>query len=177
MPETDRSAPTHIGAADHSDPADMAAVAELLEAYLRQTETEKRSSGLGASSPAGLPARYLSEVRDPAGAFANAWILLARQAGVPAGLVVIAPVDPAVVEIKRLWTDPGARGHGIGGALLRAALRLATDHGYRQAQLTVWHWREPVLQMYRRAGFEVAASWEERPGLVCLRRDLTDRRR
>jgi GNAT superfamily N-acetyltransferase len=172
MHETGRSTPTHIGTADHHDPADMAAVARLLEGYLRQTEEKKRSFGVEASLPDGLSARYRSEVQDPAGVFADAWILLARRPEGAAGLVVIAPVNPAIVEIKRLWTDPRARGHGIGSALMRAALLLAADSGYRQAQLTVWHWREPVLQMYRRAGFEVTASWEDRSGLVCLRRDL-----
>jgi hypothetical protein len=82
MHETGRSTPTHIGTADHRDPADMAAVARLLEGYLRQTEEEKRSFGVEASSPDGLSARYGSEVQDPAGVFADAWTLLARQAEV-----------------------------------------------------------------------------------------------
>jgi len=141
-------------------PPDATAVGVLVGAYLRQTETEKVQRGLAAET---FAERYAQEIDDPATAFADRRVLLATIDGAEVGLVV-ASTDPRGTDLSRLWTDPLARGRGVGSALLSAAVAEAA----RPVRLSVWEWREPALRMYRAAGFEDVPSWDERPGLVCL---------
>jgi len=46
------------------------------------------------------------------------------------------------------------RGHGIGTALMREALRWALDHGVERIELTVYPHNAAAIALYRRAGFE-----------------------
>jgi len=141
-------------------PRDTAAVGALVGAYLRQTEAEKAERGLAADT---FPDRYAREIDDPATAFAGRRVHVAALDEEDVGLVV-STVTPLGTELSRFWTDPRARGRGVGSALLTAALAAAA----RPVRLSVWEWREPALRMYLSAGFEIAASWDDRPGLVCL---------
>jgi len=141
-------------------PRDAAAVSALVGAYLRQTEAEKGERGLAADI---FPERYAREIYDPAAAFAGRHALIATVDGADVGLVVSSTV-PEGTELSRVWTDPRARGRGVGTALLTAALNGAV----RPVRLSVWDWREPAVRMYRAAGFEVVPSWDDRPGLMCL---------
>jgi GNAT superfamily N-acetyltransferase len=141
-------------------PRDTAAVGALVGAYLHQTEAEKAERELTADA---FPERYAREIDDPASAFAGRRIYVAAIEGQDVGLVVSTSTPPGT-ELSRFWTDPRARGRGVGSALLTAALGAAT----RPVRLSVWEWREPALRMYHAAGFEIVPSWDDRPGLVCL---------
>lgn len=148
-------------------PRDLSSVSALLEDYLVQTEREKADHGLAAPSDE-LPARYAREVDDPASAFRGVRVMLASVAGTDCGIIVTAAI-PGGSEIKRFWTTPPARGRGAGAALLDAALAAAPP----PVRLSVWEWRTPAIELYRRRGFEVVApadAWDSRPGLLCLRR-------
>lgn len=144
-------------------PADTATVSALLEDYLRQTEAEKADRGL-APDASSLPGRYAREVARPAESLAGTRVLIGSVGGVDCGIVVISTTDAAGSELKRFWTTPPARGHGVGTALISEALRLAA----RPVRLSVWEWRTPAARMYRRLGFSVAPSWDKRPELLCL---------
>ncbi|WP_440710544.1 GNAT family N-acetyltransferase [Herbiconiux sp. YIM B11900] len=150
--------------------ADDAAVASLLFGYHRQTEQEK---GRPVERAADLPGRYRAEVEDPAAAFADCSLLLARTAGGdPVGCLVLTASgsDGELPEVKRLWVDPAARGSGVATALLDAAAERAHRCGDRGVRLSVWEWREGALRLYERAGFVRTDSWDDREGLVCLER-------
>jgi GNAT superfamily N-acetyltransferase len=149
------------------DGADAAAVGRLVGAYLRQTEREKAAHLRGESLPldAKLPARYRQEADDPATAYAEALVLLAELDGLPVGLLVLHPADEATM-LKRLWTTPDARGQGVGGALMDAAIAAAPG----AARLAVWDWRSAALRLAAARGFAHVASWDDRPRIVCLER-------
>ncbi|MEL5989681.1 GNAT family N-acetyltransferase [Microbacterium phosphatis] len=148
-------------------PGDIPAIGAALHAYLAQTEREKTTHDAGGQlSPAGeLPERYRAEVRDPISALAGCRVLVADLDGRLAGVVVLKPGAESV-EIKRLWASPDVRGHGIGSALLDAAIGEARA---LPVMLTVWDWRQDVIRLYASRGFEQVASWDERPRLVCMR--------
>lgn len=143
-------------------PDDHAIVSALVGAYLRRTEAEKAERGLVAEDTP-LADRYAREIADPATAFAGRRVLIAEIDGVASGVVVVA-ASRTGTEISRLWTDPSARGRGVGTALLDAAL----EHAPRPVRLSVWRWREPAIALYRRRGFQIAPSWDDRPELLCL---------
>ncbi|WP_327270336.1 GNAT family N-acetyltransferase [Streptomyces sp. NBC_01218] len=144
----------------------------LLTAYHLRTEDEK---GLAVTDPAALPHRHLSEIRSPATVFADDLVLIARLGGRPAGCAILtAPGPDGHAEMKRLWTTPECRGAGVASALIGESLAAAEESGVRTLRLTVWSWREGAIALYRRHGFAVAASWDERPGLVCMERPVPD---
>lgn len=149
---------------------DVGAVSDLVREYLAQTESEKREHGV-ADVPAAsgtlagrrLPARYERELLDPRTAYAGCTTFLAEFDDRPAGVVIVR-ADGGRAEIKRLWADPELRGRGVGSALLDAALSLASN----EFRLSVWEWRTAAIRLYESRGFERVASWDDRPGLVCM---------
>nr|WP_328823960.1 GNAT family N-acetyltransferase [Microbacterium hydrocarbonoxydans] len=152
---------------------DVGTVSDLVRAYLVQTESEKRKHGLRQTSVSGaaLPERYEREVRDPRTAYAGCTTFLAEFDDRPAGVVIVR-THGGVSEITRLWADPELRGRGIGSALLDAALSRTRD----AVRLSVWEWRTAAIRLYESRGFERVASWDDRPGLVCmLRSSRSDR--
>jgi ribosomal protein S18 acetylase RimI-like enzyme len=159
--------PTHpltVRPADLDGP-DNSAVGRLVEAYLKQTESEK-ASHLGEGDDAhthGLPERYRDEVADPRRAYADSAVSVAEANGSLVGLVVVQQ-NKAVREIKRLWVDPGARGLRVGSALMDSALT-RRDLPIR---LTVWDWRDGPMRLYRSRGFDLVESWDDRPRLLCM---------
>ncbi|MFE7575481.1 GNAT family N-acetyltransferase [Streptomyces sp. NPDC057521] len=145
----------------------VSGLAALLTDYHLCTEAEK---GAPVPDASGLPDRYRRETEDPDRAFADAAVLVARDGGAAVGCVVVTgPVDGAA-EIKRLWTDPAARGRGVASALLGAALERAGHAGARTVRLSVWRWRTGAVALYERLGFTVVPSWDERADLVCMER-------
>lgn len=145
-------------------PEDTAVVSRLVAAYLHQTETEKAEHALADRRDDGmLPARYQSEVDDPAAAFASSTVLLGVTDREAVGMVVLFS-DAGAGSIARFWVDPSHRGHGVGRCLLAEALvRLP-----RPVRLSVWDWRSPAIHSYERSGFAVVSSWDSRERLVCM---------
>lgn len=91
-------------------------------------------------------------------------LLLARSRGELAGCVALHPLEPGVCEMKRLYLRPQHRGHGLGKALLHAALAEARAIGYQRMRLDTV---EPVMQdavrMYRACGFREIAPYRANP--------------
>lgn len=139
----------------------------LVEAYLRQTEREKAAHLLGAPfrDIDELPADYRAEVTSPDAAYAGSSVYIAELGSLAVGVAVVKKAEGAT-EIKRLWTDPGARGRGVGSALIDAVLQ---EHP-ETVRLSVWDWRNDATRLYLSRGFTRVPSWDERPRLVCMER-------
>lgn len=149
------------------DSTDTFGLSALLTAYHLRTEAEKGAAVGGVDE---LPARYRAEVVDPRATFADDTVLVARWGDVPAGcLVVTAPVSGRA-ELKRLWTAPELRGHGVASTLVHAGLAQAAGEGADTVALSVWQWRAGAIGLYERLGFAVVDPWDARPGLVCMER-------
>ena len=151
-----------VRVADFAGP-DRETVSRLVEAYLRQTETEKANYLKGVAVERDLPERYRAEVDDPARTYESAVVYIAELDQTPVGVVVVQ-LSQAAYEIKRVWSDPAARGRGVGSAMLD----IATSRRDLPIRLTVWDWREDAVRLYRRRGFVHVASWEEPPRLLCM---------
>ncbi|MCX5401605.1 GNAT family N-acetyltransferase [Streptomyces sp. NBC_00102] len=142
----------------------------LLTAYHLRTEEEK---GLAVARPEDLPERYLSEIRDPASAFAGSLVLSALHDDTAVGCAVLtAAGGDGRSEIKRLWVEPAYRGGGVASGLIREALSAAEETGVRAVRLSVWHWRAGAIALYVRHGFTAVESWEDRQDLVCMERRI-----
>jgi putative acetyltransferase len=102
-------------------------------------------------------------------------LALAREGARPVGCGAVRLIAPGVAELKRMFTDPAARGRGVAQAVLGAlepaaralgATRLVLETGVRQPE---------ALRLYERSGFTRIAAFGEylgNPFSVCMEKAL-----
>jgi ribosomal protein S18 acetylase RimI-like enzyme len=133
------AAPIEIHPASHVDDALLDAVARLV-------------SQLSASTPPPGPWELQQIIASP-----TTELIVARDGDVVVGMLTLAVFRiPTGVRawIEDVVVDAEARGRGIGEALTREALRVATDLGARTVELTSRPSREAANRLYQRLGFE-----------------------
>ncbi|MBC8022534.1 MAG: GNAT family N-acetyltransferase [Burkholderiales bacterium] len=74
--------------------------------------------------------------------------------GALAGCCGIYPVDSSMCELRKMYLLPEARGHGIGGRLLRRALAFARGRGFRRVELETASELKEAIALYAGAGFQ-----------------------
>jgi ribosomal protein S18 acetylase RimI-like enzyme len=123
---------------------------ELVEAFGRLLPQLSRSAAVldadGLGTVAGWPGNRL---------------LIARVAGEIVGTLtlVVFPIPTGTrAWIEDVVVDGAARGHGVGAALTRAAIRLARGDGARTLDLTSRPTREAANRLYERLGFHLRES-------------------
>lgn len=67
------------------------------------------------------------------------------------------------VELKRMYVDPGARGLGVGTAIVEALERIAHDEGYRVARLETGARQAEAIAIYERAGYRRRGPFADYP--------------
>jgi DNA-binding MarR family transcriptional regulator/GNAT superfamily N-acetyltransferase len=93
-----------------------------------------------------------AEMAAPAGMF-----VVARLEGRIAGCGALK-IGKGVGEIKRMWTHPSARGHGVARVVLRRLEHMARDRGVNVLRLETNRALKEAQALYRSEGFrEVAA--------------------
>jgi len=92
----------------------------------------------------------------------------------PVGCVGIRPFSEGVCEMKRLYVEPEARGHGAGHALALAGIRAAKELGYRRILLDTMPAMRMAVKLYRELGFKEAPAYYNTPieGTIFLSLDL-----
>lgn len=80
--------------------------------------------------------------------------LLAAVDGDAAGCVLLFEPSATLAEFRRLWITPGARGHGLGRALVEHVIDAAAARGYEPLALTTPPWGETGHRLYESLGFE-----------------------
>jgi predicted N-acetyltransferase YhbS len=79
--------------------------------------------------------------------------LIARIGGQPVGCVLAYPLEPTIVEMKRLFVLPSARGNGVGGALIEMLGAKMVARGYGTIRLDTAVFLTDAISLYRRMGF------------------------
>jgi GNAT superfamily N-acetyltransferase len=111
-----------------------------------------------------LPGKY----RPPRGV-----ILLAEWDGAPRGIVALRPFEGAIAEMKRLFVQPQARGHGLGRMLVEAAIEKARQIGYLAVRLDSLPHMKGAIELYLSLGFhDIEAYYENSACTVYLELDL-----
>jgi GNAT superfamily N-acetyltransferase len=98
------------------------------------------------------------ELTPPAG-----YCVVARLGGVPVGCGALKLHGEAPAELKRMWVDPGSRGLGVGQRLLETLEALAREKGARALRLETNRALKEAIGLYRRAGFEEVAPFNDEP--------------
>ncbi|HMB47534.1 MAG TPA: GNAT family N-acetyltransferase [Afifellaceae bacterium] len=93
---------------------------------------------------AGLPGKYAP----PTGS-----LLIAYDAGRPAGCVALRDLGERTCEMKRMFVPASFRGSGIGRALSEGILGAARSAGYRRMRLDTSNRQTEAIRLYESAGF------------------------
>jgi GNAT superfamily N-acetyltransferase len=70
----------------------------------------------------------------------------------PAGLAGVLE-EAGAADVVSMWVRPGARGRGVGAALIDAAAGWAKDRGHEALYLWVTESNAPARKLYERCGF------------------------
>jgi putative acetyltransferase len=96
----------------------------------------------------------------------------------PVGCGAVRRIEPQVVEIKRMYVAPNARGYGVGRLILEALETEAQRLGARRLVLETGPRQPEAIALYERAGFVHISLFGEylhspHPDLsVCMAKDL-----
>ena len=88
------------------------------------------------------------EVQGESGVF-----LVAYEDGIPVGCAALRAFEPGVGEIRHVWVAAGARGLGLGRALLARLERAAAERGFGVIRLGTHRTLTEAIQMYRTSGY------------------------
>ena len=72
-------------------------------------------------------------------------------------------IDDSVAEVKRMWVDPAARGHGLATRLLSFLEQTALADGYRVARLDTNPVLTAAIAMYRKNGYRDIERYNDNP--------------
>ena len=132
---------------------DFAIVRQLFREYQAELGIDLCFQGFAAEVE-GLPGDYAP----PSGR-----LLLAFRDDVAVGCVALRAVDGARCEMKRLYLRPGARGSGVGRALVERLLSEARAEGYGEVVLDTLPSMAEAQRMYERFGFRDIPPYRANP--------------
>ena len=132
---------------------DFAIARQLFREYQAELGIDLCFQGFAAEVE-GLPGDYAP----PSGR-----LLLAFRDDVAVGCVALRAVDGARCEMKRLYLRPGARGSGVGRALVERLLSEARAEGYGEVVLDTLPSMAEAQRMYERFGFRDIPPYRANP--------------
>jgi len=134
---------------DHADAARLVAAldADLDGRYADDADAE------------GEPDRAFLNLLGPDVAPPHGTFLIARVDGEAVGCGALRRHDDRTGEVKRMYVAPGARGRGVGRALLTALQAAAADLGYRRLVLETGIRQPEAITLYESTGWTPIASY------------------
>ncbi len=81
----------------------------------------------------------------------------------PVGCVAYYKFAPDIAEIKRLFVQPGAQGHGLGRRLMQAAIDGARKDGYAHVYLDSVARLKAARKLYEALGFSDIHNYNQHP--------------
>jgi GNAT superfamily N-acetyltransferase len=141
-----------------SEEAVRSAIALAREYGAWAVELAKREYGIDAQaeSEKGL-STSIEELLVPRGR-----LYLVELERLPVGLGGLKPISDEIAEIKRMYVQPSARGHGLGRQLLEQLLADAHTLDFRLIRLESAAFMTEAHALYRSAGFTDIPPYEGR---------------
>ncbi len=87
--------------------------------------------------------------------------LVARVDGRAVGCGAVRLLDPATVEVKRMYVEPELRGHGVAKEILKHLEDAGRELGAKRSVLETGVFQDEAIGLYRRAGYTQVDCWGE----------------
>ncbi len=159
-------------------PSDYPAVADLMRAFI-QWHYRRHAADKAIIDSYFDPAAYEAELQSLPGPYAppKGALLVADSGKAVVGCVALKPLADGACEMKRLFVDSAAHGHGFGDTLARAIIERAKALGYSKMKLDTGPLQVEAQTLYRKLGFRdvqpyYELSHELRDWLVFMELDL-----
>jgi GNAT superfamily N-acetyltransferase len=134
-------------------PLDAPEVARLFAPFIREADGPLDVDlDIEAEIAAGPP----RDLTPPGGV-----LLLARVAGVPAGLGGVRHLETEVAEVKTMYVGPAHRGRGLARAILTELEAIAREHGCRATRLDTSDYLTGAVALYRAAGYREVPAYND----------------
>jgi GNAT superfamily N-acetyltransferase len=91
------------------------------------------------------------------------------------GCGALKPFDTTSVEVKRMFTQPKARGKGVATQILMTLEAWAKDLGYTHSILETGKRQPDAIGLYLKNGYNITANYEPYTNMdnsVCFRKEL-----
>ena len=101
--------------------------------------------------------------------------LIARHSGRAVACGAIRLLDETTAEVKRMYSEPPARGTGVGRAVLESLETAARELGVRRLVLETGVHQHAAIGLYQSAGFNRVDCWGEyatAPTSVCFEKAI-----
>jgi ribosomal protein S18 acetylase RimI-like enzyme len=86
----------------------------------------------------------------------------------------VRKIDSSTAELKRMFVDPGYRGHQLGQQLLQMALAVSKQLGYSSIRLDTVPQMRSAIKLYELAGFREIDPYRfnPMPGAIYMEKEL-----
>lgn len=91
------------------------------------------------------------------------------------GCGAFRPYDANTVEIKRMFTEPDARGKGIATLILEALEQWAVELNYTTAILETGHKQFEAIALYQKLGYAIIPNYGQYENIdnsICMKKEL-----
>ncbi len=102
-------------------------------------------------------------------------VVLAFEAGMPAGCGCFRPFAPETIEIKRMFVKPEFRGRGISRLMLAELEKWAGELGYAKSVLETGNQQAEAIHLYHRFGYTDIPNYGNYEGTetsICMGKKL-----
>jgi len=102
-------------------------------------------------------------------------VVVCYEDGRAIGCGAFRPYDTETVEIKRMYTEPEARGKGVATAILRELERWSFELGYSQAILETGYKQVEAIALYQKLGYVIIPNYgqyENVDNSVCMKKAI-----
>ena len=89
--------------------------------------------------------------------------LIAELDDAPVGCAGLKRLDDDTAELRRVFVREGARGRGVGRALVAATLQAARDLGYTRIRLDTGSYLHAAQALFRASGFREIGDYNGNP--------------
>lgn len=102
-------------------------------------------------------------------------VVVAYEGEVPLGCGAIKSYDEGVMEVKRMWVAPEARGKGIASLVLKELEKWALELGSSKCILETGVRQPEAISLYKKGGYNIISNYGQYAGVaisVCFEKTL-----